>query len=78
MNFYPYQWWLNLRTDVVCADGSQDVNNGEKPDPPLPLNFVQNLGQPTPLFLTYDNADAHKFYALDFTLSVPYSADDPQ
>ena len=65
---------------MVCADGGQIVNNGKKPDPllVLPLNFVQNLGQPTPLFLTYDNADAHKFYALDFTLSVPYSADDPQ
>lgn len=65
---------------MVCADGGQIVNNGKKSDPllVLPLNFVQNLGQPTPLFLTYDNADAQKFYALDFTLSVPYSADDPQ
>jgi len=50
VNFHPYQWWLNLRTDV-CPDGSQGVNNGQKPDPllVLPLNFVQNLRQPVTL-----------------------------
>ena len=39
----------NWRVGMVCADGSQGVNNGEKPDPLRPLNFVQNLGQPATL-----------------------------
>ena len=46
---------------MVCADGSQSVNNGEKPDPlqVLPLNFVLNLGQPVLLFLTVNNIWTH-------------------
>ena len=40
---------------MVCADGSQSVNNGEKQKTLLPLNFVQNLGQPVPLFLTVND-----------------------
>ena len=36
----------NWRVGMVCADGGLGVNSDEKRDPLLPLNFVQNIGQP--------------------------------